>query len=1009
MHRPSVRSSFWVLIGLAAVTFAAQADEIIPLYDGAGMSQWDAARDADRLAEEFAHYRLEPQGGDAPHLRWEFATREISYSDVHLFRSIERPFQAIRVTLANDGPAFDLCLKVLEQNGAQWAPPPQRVEAGQDWTTFSFPVEELAVASWSRDTNNELDLPAVAFALIAFDLTPQTDYAVRISAVELIPYPAPEFAVEALTLPRQVDAGDTFDFSIQMRRLSEADLPPGAVELRFVQHDQVRLSMPLAEEMIADTANGTRTLQARLNVPLYAWTGRHDVRLAIGGVDARFNGAPNLGEMIVTGPERTPTAARVEDYRGAPTLFINGEPHDGMAQACYHPAVETYREFAEAGVSLYSFAATPSESAYGLSKTCWVAPDQFDYSEFDARAMMLLEADPDAYFFPRLYVHAPEWWTEQNPDELVYFDPGNGQPELFLLNGRTKTPSWASEKWRIDTAETLRRFIDHVEASPFAGRCIGYQIASGTTEEWMMWGSNEDQWVDYGPANTARFRAWLRERYETDAALQAAWSDPDVTFDTAAVPTRAERSATERGIFRDPNAAQPCIDYYAYTSWLTADAILYLARAVKEHAGPDRVVGTFYGYTLQLFGQRQQNAGHLALRQLWESPYIDFVCSPSSYAFRDVGGRGTSHIMSLLGGLQLHGKLWFSETDIRTSLTEVASGMWGRPDTVEEDCLQQDKELGRILTQGIAHWWFDVGRIRYDHPMLMDRIAGWCAAAERARDASREPVDEIAVLIDPRSFTFLQVGDPISPQLILEQLPQLARIGAPTAYYTLDDLDRLAPHRMYVFLGCAAPTAAQRAHIDRLKANGALLLFVYANGVYRDGQWAPEAMAELMGLDVRLEEAAGPLLVQVGDALGEDAAGLAYGPAQTPGPVVWCADAAATTLGTLSDGRAGLAIRRHDDWTVAFSAGPMLPAQVLRAFAREAGVHLYIDSYDVVWARRGMLTVCVEQGGTRTIRLPEPAAVTDVYTDAVIAENAEAFSAELAPLSTTAWRLDPTP
>ena len=69
MHRPSVRVPFLVLVGLVAVTFTAQADEAIALYDGAGLAPWDAAREPDRLAEEFVRYSLEPQGGDAPHLR----------------------------------------------------------------------------------------------------------------------------------------------------------------------------------------------------------------------------------------------------------------------------------------------------------------------------------------------------------------------------------------------------------------------------------------------------------------------------------------------------------------------------------------------------------------------------------------------------------------------------------------------------------------------------------------------------------------------------------------------------------------------------------------------------------------------------------------------------------------------------------------------------------------------------------------------------------------------------
>jgi len=31
--------------------------------------------------------------------------------------------------------------------------------------------------------------------------------------------------------------------------------------------------------------------------------------------------------------------------------------------------------------------------------------------------------------------------------------------------------------------------------------------------------------------------------------------------------------------------------------------------------------------------------------------------------------------------------------------------------------------LANVLTHGIAQWWFDVGRNRYDDAVLMDRLA----------------------------------------------------------------------------------------------------------------------------------------------------------------------------------------------------------------------------------------------------------------------------------------------
>ena len=52
------------------------------------------------------------------------------------------------------------------------------------------------------------------------------------------------------------------------------------------------------------------------------------------------------------------------------------------------------------------------------------------------------------------------------------------------------------------------------------------------------------------------FRAWLRQHYHDDAtALQTAWADAAVTFESAEVPSNADNLNTTTGhSFRDPKA-----------------------------------------------------------------------------------------------------------------------------------------------------------------------------------------------------------------------------------------------------------------------------------------------------------------------------------------------------------------------------------------------------------------------------------------------------------------------
>ena len=426
------------------------------------------------------------------------------------------------------------------------------------WTTIEFKASDFDVASWSSDSDGELSLPTFLLAVIAFDVVPHTDYTLRIANVEIVYPDPPSIEIADLRLPRRARAGESFEFGLTAT-LRAGSVPDRKSEIRFVQDGSTRFAFPLTIDRPAAWAVGeSREIKTTAHLGPYVWGGELKLRLVLGETPAFIRNKGGLGTITVAARKPPKSVVEVKPWRGTPTLFIDGAPHTGMMFTAYNAATKTFREFTEAGVNLFSFAGTPRESAYGLSRTCWVAPDTFDYSQFEERVMMVLNANPDAHFFPRLYLHAPAWWCDKHPDDLVTFDPGEGNPILFLSNNKHRTPSWASDAWRRDTVFALQRLIDHIESAPWADRCIGYHLSSGGTEEWFMWGSNENQWADYSPANTRKFRAWLRERYPSEHALQRAWNDGRVTFDTATIPRKAARQAAAIGILRDP-APEPCV------------------------------------------------------------------------------------------------------------------------------------------------------------------------------------------------------------------------------------------------------------------------------------------------------------------------------------------------------------------------------------------------------------------------------------------------------------------
>ena len=1000
-----------LMLGLV-VSGTLSATETEILFDGTGVGAWSTARDEDRLDREFSLNEL-AASDNPPSLLWRFVSKGVTFNDIFLMRPVARDFERFRVQIKNEGETFRLACKVRDAQGAEWTTDTVSLTGSADWQWIEFPRNTWKVASWSRDENSKLDFPLSYFTLIAFNIRPGAEYRLRVGRVQAVRPDRPVASIRHLEMPDRVRAGRPF----HVRLMFSLDKPCREEEtyLSFCRDgvESFRVPVPLPA-LLSEIVPG-RTIDLddlELHVPTYAFGGRFSVALHLG--EARIaQGANDADEQVavLTVEPRTPgkTIAEVRRHNGTPTLFINGTPHNGMAWATYHPTFEVFRDFAAAGISLYTFSGTPTEAGYGLSKTVWTSPDTYDYSQFDERVQMLLQANPDAYFFPRLYLHAPKWWSEQHPEDIVLAASSDTDHVPFIHSGGKPAPSWASETWRKDTVAGLKRLIDHIESSPYADRVVGYHIASGTTEEWMMWGANENQWVDYSPVNVARFRAWLEAKYHTVERLRTAWADREVTFQTADVPSKANRQQALLGALRDPATEQPSIDYYQYHSALVADTICYFAKAVKGHTRGEKIVGVFYGYLLQLCGeQRQQNAGHLALEQVLASPDVDFLCSPTSYAFRQLGGEGTSHFMSLLDSVKLHDKLWFDENDIRTSLSRGRVGEWGRAVNVAGDLLQQDKELANCLVQGSAQWWFDVGANRYNDSVLMGRIKKLTQHASEVLPLDRTPADEMALIVDETSLTYLRVGDPLGRWLLLGQLPDLHRIGAPVGHYLVSDLPELANRKVFFITTSFAPTETIRKSVDALKGNGHVLVFCWASGLYRNGHVDESAMTDFTSIKLKMSKEPSALRVTLNghhplvDGLQEDS----YGVDPKTRPVIYADDAQAKTLGTLPDGRPGLVLKEHADWTAIHSAAPLLPAALMRRIAERAGVHLYVDTEDVVWATRDLLAVSVKTPGLRTIRLRRTANVRDLYSGEIIGRGITNFETKFADRSTCVFTLE---
>src|SRR5258708_25397869 len=278
--------------------------------------------------------------------------------------------------------------------------------------------------------------------------------------------------------------------------------------------------------------------------------------------------------------------AQVKQHNGTPTLFLDDKPVYGNMHLFggWNPAAMEYtqdaiRRFASNGIHIYSFDAVGAEwNAPRIGSARNDSAGEYDFTDTAPRMQKVLELDPDATFLLRMgfetHWQSPKWWNALHPDDVE-----------ILSDGSRWGASYASRAWQEDVSNFLRAYIEHLKAAGLYEQVIAYQIAVGTCGEWIKsWVCMDVESGDFSPVMQARFRGWLRARYHDDAAaLQAAWSRPGVTFETAQVPSGPEQDKSEHGLFRDPNTARNVIDFYECSVDTSAASLLDIFRS-GQHA-----------------------------------------------------------------------------------------------------------------------------------------------------------------------------------------------------------------------------------------------------------------------------------------------------------------------------------------------------------------------------------------------------------------------------------------
>lgn len=664
-------------------------------------------------------------------------------------------------------------------------------------------------------------------------------------------------------------------------------------------------------------------------------------------------------------------------HRYRVSFWAKAEPARDVIIAFYRPgAAYTYlggpSNGFEAQIKMAGEAGAPFVSfPVGLP---WPQPGKpVDWTVPESQCRAVLDANPKALLLPRIGVDAPQWWLDAHPNDAMSWDTA---PQ-----GRYACV--ASPVYRRDAAERLSALIAHLEEK-FGPHMAGYHPCGQNTGEWFYQGTWKKGLNGYSQADVQAWRQWLKRRYADDAALRRAWGDPQAMLEAAETPAAASRRASPCGVLRNPQTERALIDFAEFQQEAMAECVCQLARAARQASKGRKLVVFFYGYVFE-FGpvaNGPSTSGHYALRRVLECPDIDVLCSPISYFDRALGQSGPS--MTAAESIALAGKMWLYEDDTRTYLGTGQSPGWrDGANSIEETNHLLLRNTGQCAVRHFGTWWMDLGATGwFNDPRMWNEMRNLSALDERLL---REPIPyipEVAAVIDEKAMVRVApAGMAVSRSTVYEARRPLGRMGTPYGQYLQDDvLAGRVKAKMYVFLTPWRLTADERRQL-LAATRGSTRLWCYAPGYHDEHATSLDAMRELTGMEIRRRVPEGRGMARptpAGQRLGLSAP---FGIDAGVDPLFTVAGADDDeVLATYPDGSAAVVRRRRDDGPTYFVGAPGLSTELLRAAARDAGVHLITQQDCNVYANGPYFVLHAAQEGLIEVDVNRPGEVRDLLT-----------------------------
>lgn len=707
--------------------------------------------------------------------------------------------------------------------------------------------------------------------------------------------------------------------------------------------------------------------------------------------------------------------ASSEEVGGIHTLVVNGVPVTGMARSVWTTTLEgapVERQLRQSGVKLFIIDVGLTADMDG-ERPLSTAPDAA-FRQFETRAKKVLESVPDAVLMIRLWLlNVDRDYIEAHPEAVLMGENGNvdwdGRAYPGGKVGHSQRPNMLVD-WKLYCGEHLHRFVHRIGQSEFASQVAGFYLGAMNSGEWWYYKGLGDPGWDYSTTRQRAFEKYVRFKYGDDSQRIAdAWGVVN-TPDILRLPTLKERGE------QPVRPHTPAADYLEVLNLPVTEAAVFFGKIIKSATAGKGLVGI----EAPMGGITYPNNGTIFFREMMEAKEIDFFGGPSYYNGRRAGS--VPLVRVLHSSLKKNGKFWFNEGDYRTHLVfgSAAAAAGEPPQNPWESKQVLLREHVRGLVFGYPTYLMDFGWNWFYSPSIVKVIQTTSVVEEAVREAGVRRRAEVAVVTDQESQLYGNYFANPAERMFKGKLDQL---GVSWDSYELSDFLSLKENRykLVVFLNICALNDEERLQLKALRGPGRTFVWMHRPGetdLSRRRTADPvEMISDLTGFKL-LEKApvgevtADPKVLRqlfegetrflpMGSqqpkvtelnrevSLSDAYAGMPIGNVPAPYQV---SDSDAICIARDRQGRTYVALKEINGWTSIYTAFCDIDPVLLRAIARRAGCHLWVESEDFSFIAENLIGLHASTSGRKEVALPEKRDVFDLVAGQIVAEQVSRFT-----------------